>query len=127
MVTKYLVFLEKLFLDLRFEPAMAKNIPQGIGIITLFVISFILFFLMKYFLVKFVGKWIKKTKTVYDDFFLNRKLERRIAFLIPIYLIKNLLYDFAPDLDTINSFIIVWTRVGEVTTYTGILLSIIDS
>ncbi|MBR6439505.1 MAG: mechanosensitive ion channel [Bacteroidales bacterium] len=127
MVTKYLVFLEKLFLDLRFEPAMAKNISQGIGIITLFVISFILFFLMKYFLVKFVGKWIKKTKTVYDDFFLNRKLERRIAFLIPIYLIKNLLYDFAPDLDTINSFIIVWTRVGEVTTYTGILLSIIDS
>ena len=127
MVTKYLVFLEKLFLDLRFEPAMAKNISQGIGIITLFVISFILFFLMKQFLLKFVGKWIKKSKTIYDDFFLGRKLERRIAFLIPIYLIKNYLYNFAPDLDTINSFIIVWTRVGEVTTYTGILLSIIDS
>lgn len=127
MITKYLVFLEKLFLDLRFEPTTARNISQVIGILTLLAISFLLFFLVKQFLLKIVGKWIRKSKTKYDDFFLGRKLERRIAFLIPIYLIKNYLYNFAPDLDTVNSFIIVWTRVGEVITYTGILLSIIDS
>lgn len=127
MIAKYLSLLEKLFLDLRFEPITSRNISQGIGIITLIALSFLLYFLMKLFLLKVVGKWIRKSKTKYDDFFLNRKLEGRLSLLIPIYLIKNFLYTFAPDLDTVNSFLIVWTRVGEVITYTGIILSIIDS
>ena len=127
MITKYLTFLEKLFLDLRFEPITSRNISQGIGIFTLFVVSFLLYFLMKQFLLKVVDKWIRKSKTKYDDYFLGRKLEGRLSMLIPIYLIKAFLYDFAPDLDTVDSFIIVWTRVGEVITYTGIILSIVDS
>ena len=127
MISKYLSVLEKLFNDLSFAPETARNIAQGIGIVTLFVVSFLLFFLVKWLLKKYVGALIRKTKFKYDDYFLGRKLERRLAFLIPIYMIKGLIYTFAPDLDTVNSFIIVWTRVGEVTTYTGILLSVLDS
>lgn len=127
MVNKYLALLNKLFLDLGFLPSTSRNISQGIGIVTLFVLSFALFFLVKWLLKNVVGKLIRKSKTKYDDFFLGRKLERRIAFLVPIYLISEFIYNFAPDLDTINSFIVVWARVGEVTTFTGIFLSILDS
>lgn len=127
MITKYLSFLEKLFLDLRFEPITARNISQSIGIVTLFVVSFLLYFLMKQFLLRVVDNWIRKSKTKYDDYFLGRKLEGRLSMLIPIYMTKAFLYDVAPDFDTVNSFIIVWTRVGEVMTYTGIILSFVDS
>ena len=127
MITKYLAFFERMFTDMKFTPETVQNISQGIGIVTLFVISFALFFLVKWILSRFVGNIIKRTKFKYDDYFIGKKLERRIAFLIPIYMIENLLYVFAPDLDTVDSFIMVWTRVGEVTTYTGILLSVLDS
>ena len=128
MITeKYLELFTKLFLDLGFESQTAIYIAQSIGIVTLFVLAFLLFFFVKWFLNNVVGKLIRKSKTKYDDFFLGRKLERRIAFLFPIYIIKEFIYNFAPDLDTVNSFIIVWARVGEVTTYTGILLSVLDS
>lgn len=127
MITKYLAFLEKLFSDMRFTPETAQNISQGIGIVTLFVISFALFFLVKWILKKFVGNLIKKSRFKYDDFFIGKKLERRLAFLVPIYMIESLLKIFAPNLETVDTFIMVWTRVAEVTTYTGILLSILDS
>lgn len=127
MITKYLALFEKLFNDLRFEPATARDLSQGVGLITLFIISFLLFFLVKWLLKNVVGKLIRKSKTKYDDFFLGRKLEKRLAFLVPVYMIKELAYYFAPDLDSLNAFITVWARVGEVTTYTGILLSILDS
>ncbi len=127
MITKYLSLFERLFLDVRFEPTTAHNLAQGVGIVTLFVVSFFLFFVVKQLLKRFVGRWIRKSKTRFDDYLLGKKLERRIAFLIPIYMIKGLLYEVAPDLDTITSFIIVWTRVGEVTTYTGIILSFLDT
>lgn len=127
MITKYLALFEKLFNDLKFEPATARDLSQGVGLITLFIVSFLLFFLVKWLLKNVVGKLIRKSKTKYDDFFLGRKLEKRLAFLVPVYMIKELAYYFAPDLDSLNAFITVWARVGEVTTYTGILLSILDS
>ena len=127
MITKYLAFFERMFTDMKFTPETVQNISQGIGIVTLFVISFALFFLVKWILSRFVGNLIKKSKFKFDDFFIGKKLERRIAFLVPIYMIENLLHDFAPDLTTVDQFIMVWTRVGEVTTYTGILLSVLDA
>ena len=127
MITKYLEILEKLLLGMHLSDEMSKDLAQGIGIVSLIVVSFLLFFLVKWILKRFVGGLIRKTKTKYDDFFLGRKLERRIAFLVPIYMIKGLIYIVAPDLDSLNSFIIVCTRIAEVTTYTGILISILDS
>ena len=127
MITKYLQLLQHLFLDLKFDAYTSLKIAEGIGILSLIIVSFLLFFLVKWILKRFVGNLIRKTKTKYDDFFLGRKLERRIAFLVPIYMIKGLIYTVAPDLDSLNSFIIVCTRIAEVTTFTGILLSILDS
>ncbi|MBR4838578.1 MAG: mechanosensitive ion channel [Bacteroidales bacterium] len=127
MITKYLSILEKLFIGMRFDAVLARDFAQGIGIITLLVVSFALFFLVKFILRRYVGKIIKKTKTRYDDFFLGKKLERRLAFLIPVYMTKGLLYVVAPDLDSLNSFIYVMARIGEVTTYSGIILSILES
>ncbi|MBP5644262.1 MAG: hypothetical protein J6X10_08575 [Bacteroidales bacterium] len=111
MITKYLDILERLFLSMHLSEELAKDFAQGIGIISLLAVSFGLFFLVKWILKKYVGGLIRKTSFKYDDFFLGRKLERRLAFLVPVYMIKYLLYTVAPDLDSLNSFIMVVTRI----------------
>ena len=127
MIAKYLHILETLFLDMHLTEEWAKNFSQGIGIITLLAVAFGLFFLAKWILKSFVGGLIRKTKTKYDDFFLGKKLEKRIAFLIPVYMIQGLIYAVAPDLDMLDGFIFALARIGEITTFTGIIISITDS
>ena len=48
MITKYLAIIEKLFLGMRFSADLAKDWAQGVGIITLLVVGFGLFFLAKW-------------------------------------------------------------------------------
>lgn len=127
MIAKYLHILETLFLDMHLTEEWAKNFSQGIGIITLMAVAFGLFFLAKWILKSFVGGLIRKTKTKYDDYFLGKKLEKRIAFLIPVYMIQGLIYAVAPDLDMLDGFIFALARIGEITTFTGIIISITDS
>ena len=127
MINKYLEILERLFLGMRLDGEWAKDLSQGIGIITLLVVSFLLFFVVKFILKKFVGNFIRKTKFKYDDYFLGKKLERRIAFFVPVYMIEGLIYAVAPDLDMLDGFIYALARIGEITTFTGIIISITDS
>lgn len=127
MINKYLEILEKLFLGMRFDGEWAKDLSQGIGVITLLVVSFLLFLLVKFLLKRVVGNFIRKTKFQYDDYFLGKKLERRIAFLVPVYMIEGLIYAVAPDLDMLDGFIYALARIGEITTFTGIIISITDS
>ena len=127
MISKYLAILTKLFFDLGCAPDTARLIAQGIGIITLLVVSFALFFLVKWILKKYVGGFFKRTKFKYDDYFLGKKLERRLAFLVPVYMIQGLLYTIAPDLEMLDAFIFALARIGEITTFTGIIISITDS
>ena len=127
MIAKYLHLLETLFLDMHLTEEWAKNFSQGIGIITLLAVAFGLFFLAKWILKRFVGGFFRRTKTKYDDFFLGRKLEKRIAFIIPVYMIQGLIYAVAPDLDMLDGFIFALARIGEITTFTGIVISITDS
>lgn len=127
MINKYLEILEKLFLGMRFDGEWAKDLSQGIGVITLLVVSFLLFLIVKFLLKRVVGNFIRKTKFQYDDYFLGKKLERRIAFLVPVYMIEGLIYAVAPDLDMLDGFIYALARIGEITTFTGIIISITDS
>ena len=127
MITKYLAILEKLFLGMKIAGETSHNLAQVVSILTLLAVSFLLFWLLKWLLFHVVGSLIRLSATKYDDFFLGRKLERRIAFLVPIYMMRGLIYDVAPDFESFNSFVIALTRIFEITTYTGILLSIFDS
>jgi len=127
MINKYLSILEKLFSGMRLDAELASDLAQGIGIITLLAVSFLLFLIVKQLLKKYVGKLIRKSKFKYDDYFLGKKLEKRIAFLIPVYMIQGLIYAVAPDLDMLDAFIFALARIGEITTFTGIVISITDS
>lgn len=91
------------------------------------MISFLVFFIVRLILKKIVGNWIRRTKFKYDDYFLGKKLENRIAVLTAVYVIQGLLYSVAPDLYMLDRFIYTLARIFEITTFTGIIISTIDS
>ncbi len=127
MINKYLEILKKLFSSMHLSDELAKNFSQGTGLITLLVISFLVFFIVRLILKKIVGNWIRRTKFKYDDYFLGKKLENRIAVLTAVYVIQGLLYSVAPDLYMLDRFIYTLARIFEITTFTGIIISTIDS
>lgn len=127
MINKYLEILKKLFSSMHLSDELAKNFSQGTGLITLLVVSFLVFFIVRLILKKIVGNWIRRTKFKYDDYFLGKKLENRIAVLTAVYVIQGLLYSVAPDLYMLDRFIYTLARIFEITTFTGIIISTIDS
>ena len=72
MVNKYLALLNKLFLDLGFLPSTSRNISQGIGIVTLFVLSFALFFLVKWLLKNEESNYLPKAFNLNEGFVLKQ-------------------------------------------------------
>ena len=127
MIVKYLDLLERLFKGMLFHDATSRILAQVVSLLSLIALSFLLFFLFKWFLIKVVAKIIRKSETKYDDFFLNRKLAVRISMLVPLYMMKGLLYDVTPDFVSLDAFIMMVLRLGIILNYIGILMSILDS
>lgn len=127
MIERYLNFLQRVGIDSNIPADIAYDSAQTIAIITLFIVAAGMFFLGKFLITKIVGNIIKKSDNKYDDYLLNYHFGTRMAFLIPIYMIRAWIDDTAPDFVTFDNFILILTKVFEVITYIGILMSLVDS
>lgn len=127
MIVKYLELLERLFKGMLIHDETSRILAQVVSLLSLIALSFLLFFLFRWFLVKIVFNFIRKSETKYDDFFLNKKLAIRISMLIPLYMMKGLLYDVAPDFVGLDAFLMMLLRIGITVNYIGILMSATDS
>ena len=127
MIVKYLELLERLFKGMLIHDETSRILAQVVSLLSLIALSFLLFFLFRWFLVKIVFNFIRKSETKYDDFFLNKKLAVRISMLIPLYMMKGLLYDVAPDFVGLDAFLMMLLRIWITVNYIGILMSATDS
>lgn len=127
MIVKYLELLERLFKGMLIHDETSRILAQVVSLLSLIALSFLLFFLFRWFLVKIVFNFIRKSETKYDDFFLNKKLAIRISMLIPLYMMKGLLYDVAPDFVGLDAFLMMLLRIAITVNYIGILMSATDS
>ncbi len=127
MIERYLELLKKIGMNSNIPEDIAYDSAQAIAVITLFIVSFALFFLGKYLITKVVGSIIRKSDNKYDDYLLNYHFGKRMAFLIPIYMIRAWIDDTAPDFVTFDKFILILTKVFEIITYIGIIMSLVDS
>lgn len=127
MIEKYLNLLKELGIKSNLPDDVAFDSAQVTAIITLFIVSFLLFLLGKFLINRFVGSIIKKSENKYDDYLLNYHLGSRMAFLIPIYLVRACILKAAPDYVAFDNIILILTKVFEIITYIGIMLSLIDS
>jgi miniconductance mechanosensitive channel len=67
------------------NPMMAKVIT-GLAILLL---AFIVYLIAHKILIKLIQKFVKKTKTEFDDILLNEKILRRASFILPILVMKQ--------------------------------------
>lgn len=127
MIEKYLNLIQRIGVNSNLPEDIAFNLAQIIATITLLILSFALFYLGKYLIVKIVGNIIKKSENKYDDYLLNYNFGTRMAFLIPIYMVRAYIEMTAPEFTAFDNFIIILTKVCEIITYIGIIMSLVDS
>lgn len=127
MIERYLELLKKIGINSNIPEDIAYDMAQTIAVITLFIVAAGMFFLGKFLITKIVGSIIRKSDNKYDDYLLNYHFGTRMAFLIPIYMIRAWIDDTAPEFVTFDSFILILTKVFEIITYIGILMSLVDS
>lgn len=127
MIGKYLNLIQRIGVNSNLPEDIAFNLAQIIATITLLILSFALFYLGKYLIVKIVGNIIKKSENKYDDYLLNYNFGTRMAFLIPIYMVRAYIEMTAPEFTAFDNFIIILTKVCEIITYIGIIMSLVDS
>lgn len=127
MIERYLELLKKIGINSNIPEDIAYDMAQTIAVITLFIVAAGMFFLGKFLITKIVGSIIRKSDNKYDDYLLNYHFGTRMAFLIPIYMIRAWIDDTAPEFVTFDNFILILTKVFEIITYIGILMSLVDS
>ena len=76
------------------NPMMAKVII-GLAILLL---AFIVYLIAHKILIKLIQKFVKRTKTEFDDILLNEKILRRASFILPILVMKQFSF-FAPKIE----------------------------
>lgn len=127
MIGKYLNLIQRIGVNSNLPEDIAFNLAQIIATITLLILSFALFYLGKYLIVKIVGNIIKKSENKYDDYLLNYNFGTRMAFLIPIYMVRAYIEMTAPEFTAFDNFMVTLTKVFEIITYVGIIMSLVDS
>ena len=127
MIEKYLELLKRIGQGMHLSSTLSDGIAGAIAIITLLIVGFGIYFLVKYLIKKTVHIFIKRSPSKYDDLLVKNKVLTRICLLIPAILVKyyadNVLHDF-PEMVFI---IIKLAKIYEIIVYTSILLALVNT
>lgn len=127
MIKSYLDLLTQLVQKTNISQNAAYDSAQIIALISLILASALLFFVSKWLIKKVLGNLIRRTENKYDDFLLNYHFAERMSFLIPIYLTRGCIEAAIPEFTGLASAILTLTKVLEIITYIGIIMSVIDT
>lgn len=113
------IFIE-LFRQLNLSQSWATTFGIGLSIILLLVITIITYFVSRFIIEKVVYHFIRKTKTSWDDFMINRKVFRAMAHF-PSVLIIYSFYKFT-DIEVVTKILQGFSQVYFVFIFTLILV-----
>jgi len=77
--------LEKIQEWLKPAPFLADNV-EFLGVL---VLAFVGYFITKKILIVYLSKFVKKTKSKFDDILLNEKILRRLSYIVPLLIIQQ--------------------------------------
>ncbi len=127
MFNKYILLLEKLLSKLSLNESITNFIAEAISLITLIVISLIIYYLALVAIRKTIHFFIEKSKSSRDDILIKNKVFRRLCLLIPAYLIRLNIEAAIPSSPVLASTIILFTKIYEVFIYSRVLDSILTT
>ena len=127
MIEKYIEILTGVGESMHFGATTSLAIAEGIAVVSLLVVGFLLYFLARFIINKTVNILIKRTPSKYDDLLIKNKVFVRICLLIPAILVKYYLKDAMPDFPEAAAIIIKITKIYEITVYASILMALVNT
>ena len=127
MFNKYILFLENILSKLGLSEGASNFISEGISLVTLILITLIIYHLVLFIIRKTIYIFIEKSASKKDDILIKNKVFKRLCLLIPAYLIRYNIEAAIPSLSTLSSTIILFTKIYEVFIYSRVLDAILST
>ncbi|MDI6034365.1 mechanosensitive ion channel [Flavobacterium sp. LB2P84] len=106
------LWLDKWFIeDFGLDPTLALYLKLLTLIFVLFIISFLSWYLTKIVIVRFVHKIFLKTKVVWDDVLIEKKVFEKIAYLVPAFIIVLVAPYIFGDFPTAIEYVIILSNI----------------
>lgn len=127
MFEDYSILIEDFFLKLGFSEYTSNILSEILSLLTLFVVSIIVYFIAALIVNKSIHYLIKKSKSRRDDILIKNKVFTRLCLLFPAYLIRGLTAIAIPSFPVLSAVIITLTKIYEVFIYSRVLDAIITT
>jgi miniconductance mechanosensitive channel len=127
MIEKYLYILKNLNIKMGFSEGLSIGIAETTAVISLVILSFAIFFLVKFILKLTVYKAIQLSTSKYDDLLVKNKVIGRICLLIPALIVGAWLPDVLPSFPETVAFLTKLVRILEIVIFTMIIGAIVTT
>jgi miniconductance mechanosensitive channel len=95
------------FINLGFNETIATYLTVGIDLLLLFVIAFVVDFIGRRIILNFVKKYVRRSKSEYDDIFMDRKVFLGLSHILPAAIVY---YALPYVIDDIGVSIVFWQK-----------------
>lgn len=123
-ITRY---LKDWLLDAGLSGNLSKIIADYSGFILVIAFAIIIFYIAKFIIVRWVHRLAAKSTSNWDDIFVERKVFKRLAYLIPALIIHTGAAYVIPDYPVTLGAVLTLIKVYIVTVAMIVLKSVLDS
>ena len=127
MIEKYIDILKNLMTKMGLSEELSIGMAETTATLSLVILSFAIFFLVKFILKLTVYKVIQLSTTKYDDLLIKNKVIGRICLLIPALIIGAWLPDVLPSFPETAAFLMKMVRILEIIIFTMIISAIVTT
>ena len=127
MIAEFIRILKNLNLRLGFPEGFATGLAEMTVVLSLLLVSFGLFFLIKFILKKSIYKIIQLSTNKFDDLLIKNKVIGRVCLLIPALLMGAFLPLILADFPDTAASLMKLVRIFEILIFTMILSSIVTT
>ena len=127
MIAEFIRVLKNLNLQLGLSEGLATGLAEMTVVLCLLLVSFGLFFLIKFILKKSIYKIIQLSTNKFDDLLIKNKVIGRVCLLIPALLMSALLPQILADFPDTAASLMKLVRIFEIIIFTMILSSIVTT
>jgi len=127
MIQKYIDLLCNLCIKIGLGKGTALGVAETVATLSLLLVSFALFFLIKFILKKTVYKIIQRSTNQYDDLLIKNKVIGRVCLLIPALFTASLLPQVLPDFPDTAVALLKVVKIMEIFIVAMILSSIVST
>ena len=127
MIEKYIDILTNFGIKLGFNEGLSIGMAETTATISLVILSFAIFFLIKFILKLTVYKIIQLSTNKFDDLLVKNKVIGRICLLIPALIIGAWLPDVLPSFPETAAFLTKMVRIFEIVIFTMIISAIVTT